>query len=163
MASAFADRVVIPDASPRETLLWMIGETRGEAAYYTLMIAQVPDKDLWGYHEAFVDRPLKKEKGAEHPSERVQEIRTSEPRLHIWINARAAAFDRLARYIKIAEDIGIAEREIELAERHGAQIADMLGAVLEGLVLTAAQREKAPVVIEGAMRQLEAGSTPLAA
>jgi hypothetical protein len=160
---AFASRVDVPDMSPRETLLWLIKETTDEAAYYTLMIRLLSDEQVWGYHEAFVDRPRKLQKGAESKDERVQETRTSEPRLHIWINARASAFDRLARYIKMAEDIGIAEREIQLAERHGAQIADMLGAVLEGLGLSPAQRKKAPAVIEGAMRQLEAGAAPLAA
>jgi hypothetical protein len=163
MAAGFANRVAVPEMSPRETLLWMISETTDEAAYYTLMIRLLDDGQVWGFQESFVDRPQKQEGGGESASSRVQEIRTSEPRAHIWIELRAKAYDRLAKFIKMAEDIGIAEREIALAERHGAQIADAIGTILEGLGLTDAQRKLAPAIVEGAIRQLEAPSGSLAA
>ena len=159
MAAAFAHRVDVPDMSPRETLLWMIKETRDEWAYYGLQISLLEQGEIWGYHEAFVDRPRKLQKGAESKDERVQETRTSEPRLHIWINARAATADRLARYIKMAEDIGIAEREIQLAERMGGQIATMIGWMFEQLQLTKDQQKRAPIIVEGAVKMLESGQS----
>lgn len=158
LASAFADRVQVPDMAPRDTLLWLIRETHREVAFYTLQINLLADEQLWGYHEAFVERPLKLEGGAESATALARETRTSEPRLHLWINARAAAADRLARYIKMAEDIGIAEREIQLAERIGGQLADLIGSVLDALELSADQRKRAPDIVATAVRQLEAGA-----
>jgi hypothetical protein len=157
MAAAFAHRVDVPDMGPRDTLLWMIKETTDEVAYYGLMIKALNDGEIWGYQEAFVDRPRKLEGGAEAMTDRAQETRTSEPRSHIWIQLRGQAFDRLARYIKMAEDIGIAEREIQLAERMGGQIADMIGWMFEQLKLTRDQQKRAPVIVEGAVKMLEGG------
>lgn len=56
--------------------------------------------------------------------------------------------DRCAKFAKTAIDAGIAERQVSLAERQGALIADVLRAVLADpeLGLTAAQRKAVPNV-----------------
>lgn len=50
--------------------------------------------------------------------------------------------DRLAKYAKAAIDAGIAKRYVELAESQAAAIVRVINAVLDGLALSAEQRDE---------------------
>jgi hypothetical protein len=87
---------------------------------------------------------------------------------HIFVVMYNDERDRLARYLKMAHDMGIDERRVQLAEEHGRLIADVLRTSLQGFVaaLIAAgltvdvvrrvYREAMPSLVRGA---LEAVST----
>lgn len=55
--------------------------------------------------------------------------------------------DRCVKYAKVAHDMGIADREIKLAEAQGALLAGVVTRILDALDLTAAQRALVPTVV----------------
>jgi hypothetical protein len=65
--------------------------------------------------------------------------------------------DRLARTSKLALDAGVAERIVQLAERHGEVIANVMRAILTDpeLGLTAAQHEVLPDLVRRHLTLLE--------
>jgi hypothetical protein len=65
--------------------------------------------------------------------------------LRMWDDER----DRIARISKAALDVGVAEKQIRLAERYGEQLAGLLRAVFydDALGLTEAQRSRLPDVL----------------
>ncbi|MER7500476.1 hypothetical protein AB0L05_27840 [Nonomuraea pusilla] len=63
----------------------------------------------------------------------------------------AAERDRTVRYAKAAHDMGIADREIRLAEAQGALIAGAIARILDALELTPTQRAKVPTVVPGVL------------
>lgn len=65
--------------------------------------------------------------------------------LRMWDEER----DRIARISKAALDVGVAEKQIRIAEHHGEQLAALLRAIFyDGeLDLTAAQRARLPDVL----------------
>ncbi|MCK2219734.1 hypothetical protein MF672_038955 [Actinomadura sp. ATCC 31491] len=67
--------------------------------------------------------------------------------------------DRCVRFAKTAHDMGIADREIRLAEQQGALIAGAISRILDALELTAAQRARVPEVVPGVLLEIagEAG------
>lgn len=72
----------------------------------------------------------------------------------------AAERDRIVRYAKVAHDMGIAEREVKLAEQQGQLLAQVITQVLGDLDLTPGQQAKAPAAIRTRLRaaaELEAG------
>lgn len=64
----------------------------------------------------------------------------------------SAERDRIVRYAKTAHDMGIAERDIRLAERQSELLATVLQGVLGDLELTPAQQALAPKAIGRHMR-----------
>jgi hypothetical protein len=66
--------------------------------------------------------------------------------------------DRTVRYAKAAHDMGIADREIRLAEAQGLMLAQAVSRILDALELTAAQRALVPQVVPGVLRSLETGA-----
>jgi hypothetical protein len=65
--------------------------------------------------------------------------------LRLWNEER----DRVARIAKTALDAGVQERQVALAERYGATLAECLRRIFEDpeLDLTAGQRERLPAVV----------------
>lgn len=72
---------------------------------------------------------------------------TSSSKTNAWVRLYGEERDRLIRMCKIAHDMGIAERHVELAERVGALMADLLRGVLGDLDLSEAQRELASAAV----------------
>lgn len=110
------------DLEPHEALLECIRIAAGEVRYASDRIAELDLEQAIG--PVVSTRPLKYEKGAESSTERVEEH--GPPALHIWIEARHRAMDRLVDYSKIAIAAGIAERHIELAEGQAQQLAEAM-------------------------------------
>ena len=74
--------------------------------------------------------------------------------LRMWDDER----DRIARISKAALDVGVAEKQIRLAERYGEQLAGLLRSVFfdSELALTAAQRSRLPDVLRRHFGALDA-------
>lgn len=62
--------------------------------------------------------------------------------------------DRCVRYAKVAHDMGIAEREIRLAESQGALLAGAIRQILDELNLSAAQLARVPDVVPRVLRTI---------
>ncbi|MFI5473198.1 hypothetical protein ACIA6D_23530 [Streptomyces cacaoi] len=72
---------------------------------------------------------------------------TTSAKTNAWVRLYGEERDRLIRMCKIAHDMGIAERQVELAERVGALMANLLRGVLGDLGLTDEQRELASAAV----------------
>lgn len=126
---------------PHEALLECIAIAAGEVRYATGMIAGLDPSEAVG--AVVTTRPLKEEKGAESQSIRIEEH--GPPALHIWIQVRHQAMDRLANYSRIAITVGIAERQVRIAEQQGQLLAQVIRGVLADLGV--ADHPEAPAVV----------------
>jgi hypothetical protein len=72
----------------------------------------------------------------------------------------SAERDRCVRFAKAAHDMGIADREIRLAEGQGQMIAGAISRILDGLELSPSQRARVPSVVPGVLMEIagEAGT-----
>lgn len=61
------------------------------------------------------------------------------------------------KFAKTAHDMGIAEEHLRLVETHTAELAGLIGRILDGLDLTPAQRQLVAVVVP---RELTRGTEP---
>ncbi|WP_433330051.1 hypothetical protein [Spirillospora sp. CA-294931] len=69
----------------------------------------------------------------------------------------AAERDRCVKYAKTAHDMGIADREIRLAEKQGQLIADAVRAILARIGLSAEQQARIPEIVPPILRAIAAG------
>jgi hypothetical protein len=76
-----------------------------------------------------------------------------------WGRVQAEGMDRLARFSKMALDAGVAEKQVRIAERHGEELAKVIGAALSELNLTPEQRKLAPEVIRKHLTPLESSTS----
>lgn len=79
------------------------------------------------------------------------------------VDLEAQERDRCVRFAKVAHDMGIAEREVRLAEQQGELMATVIRNVLGDLALTPEQQALAPAAIQthlraAAMAEIEGGS-----
>lgn len=143
---------VVPMGSPVETdpydaLLKCIWITAGEVQYCSDRISELdPDEVLVKFME--------QQDGSEGSYVKTSSVAT----LHAWIVARRHAIDALARYSKMAIDAGVAERQVQLAERVGVMIGTLVSAVLGELSLSPEQRLIAPEVVRRHLTQIAAQS-----
>lgn len=154
-ARAAADRRIAADvwarsfgapaesADPTETVLDEIRWAAGHVAWLRERVQETePEALVWGV-ESEVD------KGAgEFPGVDV----TRSAKTNAWVRLYGEERDRLLRMCKIAHDMGIAERHVELAERVGTLMADLLRGVLGELQLTEEQREIASAAVPRHLR-----------
>ena len=68
--------------------------------------------------------------------------------------------DRVVRYAKAAHDMGIADREIHLAEQQGALIAGAISRILDALELTPQQQQRVPEVVPGVLLEIAGDTNP---
>lgn len=68
------------------------------------------------------------------------------------VTLEAQERDRVVRYAKTAHDMGIAEREVRLAERQGQILANVIRGVLNDIDLTQEQMDRAPAAIQRHLR-----------
>ncbi|MFV2172302.1 hypothetical protein ACFHW2_12040 [Actinomadura sp. LOL_016] len=67
--------------------------------------------------------------------------------------------DRVVKYAKAAHDMGIAERQVRVAEQQGELLASAVKQILAGLKLSTEQQALVPQVVPPALRALATGST----
>lgn len=116
------------DIEPHEALLSCVRITAGEIAYCSTLIGEL---------------------------EKATESTMFGEQLNIWIQVRQKAIFALAKFSKMALDAGVAERQVQLAERYGGMLADLIGAILSELKLTDAQQKKAPEIVRRNLKLLE--------
>jgi len=119
------------DVEPHEALLTCVRIAAGEVAYCTAQIARL---------------------------ERATESTAFGKKLNVWIEVRQRATERLANFAKIALAAGVAERQVQLAERYGEMLADLIGGILTELKLTPIQQKKAPAIVGRHLQLLEGGA-----
>lgn len=85
----------------------------------------------------------------------IEETREKVPMMNIWIRARAASIDRLAKYSKMALDAGVNERRVRVAEGMASALAPILKAVFADLGLTDRQKKEAPAILRKHLMELE--------
>lgn len=118
------------DMEPHEALLSCVRITAGEVAYCSAEIAEL---------------------------DRATESTMFGKKLDLWIEVRQGAIIRLAKFSKMALDAGVAERQVQIAERYGDLLATFIGGVFDDLKLTAKQREAAREIVPRRLRMLEQG------
>lgn len=128
---------------PAETVLDEIRWAAGHVTWLRQRVQETePEAFVWGV-ESEVD------KGAgEFPGVDV----TSSAKTNAWVRLYGEERDRLLRMCKIAHDMGIAERHVQLAERVGGLMANLLRGVLGELNLSEEQREAASAAVPRHLR-----------
>jgi hypothetical protein len=133
-ASAAKEAAVIMgiqlDVDPHDALLTCVRIAAGEVAYCSGEIAgleKATEKTMFG------------------------------EQLSIWIQARQKAMLSLAKFSKMALDAGVAERQVQVAERYGEMLATLISGILGDLSLSKAQQKKAPAIVTRHLQALEAG------
>lgn len=133
------------DIEPHNAILECIRIAAGEVQYSSEQIAKLDPSEAVAPVVTKTDRPLKEEKGAESTFIRAEEIETASPQLHIWIQVRRQAMDKLVQYSATAIKAKIEERRIELAEQQGQLLAQVIRGILRDLGV--ADRPEAPQIV----------------
>lgn len=151
---------------PHQAILECIRIAAGEVAYASERIAELQPSDAVGPVTSRVDRPLKEEKGAESADYRVEEVHEGPPALHVWVQVRQSAMDRLVNYSSAAIKAGIEERQVKLAEGQAHLVVAVIRGVLEQVEKLLGQqilsRPELPLIVRGQLEQ-SAPSLQLAA
>lgn len=119
------------DVEPHEALLTCVRIAAGEVAYCSAEIEQL---------------------------DKATESTMFGKKLDMWIEVRQHATLRLANFAKIALAAGVAERQVQLAERYGEMLAELIGGILKELKLTPGQQKKAPGIVSRHLHVLEGGA-----
>jgi hypothetical protein len=124
------------DVHPHEALLHALRVTAGEVAYCDEQIRKLQEDELF-------ERPAETYY-AQMPSgawQLIEEKRDAEV-ISRWVQLRDGSLDRMAKYSKMALDVGIEERTVQLAERQAELVTRFFESVLDELELTPEQYEK---------------------
>lgn len=139
------------DMEPHDALLWCIRITAGEVAYSTRRISQLEEDAL------LVREEREREwTGGEHGGG-AETTTSSQVSVHVWVEVRAHAVDRLAKFSKMALDAGVAERQVQLVERLGGEAAALIAGLFADLRLTPEQEQRAPEIVRRHLVALEGG------
>jgi hypothetical protein len=92
--------------------------------------------------------------GHTYAADKMAGIFASGEAVRALVQLEAQERDRAVRYAKVAHDMGIAEREVKLAERQGELLALVIRGVLDDLDLTEEQLARAPEVVQTRLRSV---------
>jgi hypothetical protein len=110
---------------PQDAILECIRIAAGEVAYASERISELEASDAVGPVTTRLDRS-----GPEGAGE---EVREGPPALHVWIQVRRQAMDRLVNYSFAALKAGIEERRVRIAEQQGMLLAQAIQGILREL------------------------------
>lgn len=128
---------------PAETVLDEIRWAAGHVTWLRQRVQETePEALVWGV-ESEVDKGASEFPGIDT---------TSSAKPSVWVRLYGEERDRLLRMCKIAHDMGIAERHVQLAERVGGLMANLLRGVLGELNLSEEQREVASAAVPRHLR-----------
>lgn len=115
------------DVHPHDAILWAMRVSAGEVVYCDQQIRRLEEDELF-------ERPTKTQL-VELPSGKIEQIHESrEPeQFSRWVRWRDRAMKNMAMYAKMALDVGIEERQIQLAEKQAQQLVNVITAVLTDL------------------------------
>lgn len=71
------------------------------------------------------------------------------PQLHAAVAERQKAQKRLVHFAKVAIDAGVAQRQVDIAERLGKQLGMILQRIVAALDLTPQQMQRVPELVRG--------------
>jgi hypothetical protein len=71
-----------------------------------------------------------------------------------WVRLQMNIMDKLSKYSRAASDMGISERQMQLAEQQTAMMGKLLEAVMDKIDLTPAQRKQVGPAIRESMPAL---------
>ena len=137
------------DVHPAEALIDLVQWTAGEVAYWRDVVTAV---DADGGHRALTWGVTRVKDGGDDRGT------TTAAAPHVAYQMLTSASDRLATYAAAALRAGVDERRVQLAERQGALVADVIRGVLDALNLSAEQWELVPTIVPAQLRLLT--STP---
>lgn len=139
------------DVTPEEAVIGALHLTAGEVAYCNEQIARLTDDELF-------ERPAR-ETYVEMPSGRCElvEVKVDPEQLSRWVQIRDSAIDRMAKYARMAAEMGVEERTIALAERQSKYITDFVEQVLEDIELTPRQHKRLGPAMRRHLELLEGG------
>jgi hypothetical protein len=148
--------------TPDQGIKRVIAVTAGEYEYCTLRIAELGDDPYEprpGYTKGEKVTRVRGNKGAmvglvNYTEKEIEESERARE-LNLWIKERQKVGDRLARYCKMAHEMGVAEREIALAESQAALIAGLMVRVMDALKLSEKQRITARGIVHRELLVLE--------
>jgi hypothetical protein len=139
---------------PTDALTWCIAIAAGEVRYLTARVAELDHNSVTG-RIAHTSREWGEgEKG----NKDIKRKELGEARLHVLVEARQVAVDRLARLSKMALEAGVAERQVALAENQASFVIESFGRMMEQLGLTAKQKVKLEPIMERELLQIEGGT-----
>lgn len=141
------------DVNPMDGLLMCVRITAAEVAYFSERIGQLEESALV-LHPA-VTRTTVTEKGGKIEKSVVKVQKPEE--LNLWLKARKQSMRDHAHFCKMALDAGVEERMVRVAEGVGEALASAVRGILDELVLTKEQRDKAPEVVRKHLRLIGTG------
>ncbi|MFI7468188.1 hypothetical protein [Nonomuraea sp. NPDC049646] len=140
------------DVTPSEAVMGMLQLSWARAGFYaSLLQRQVEDAQEEGGGRGLGDDP---ELGP--GAGLIGHTRSASPSVGVYVSGEAARGltkleaderDRTVRYAKVAHDMGIADREIRLAEAQGALIAGAISRILDALELSPSQQARVSTVV----------------
>lgn len=142
------------DMHPAEALVDLVHWTAGEVAYWRDVVTTI---EATGGHKALTWGRTKVKEGGDDRGT------TEQAAPHIAYQMLTSASDRLATYAAAALRAGVDERRVQLAERQGQLVADVIRGVLAALDLTPAQWELVPTVVPAQLRLLTATPSTIGA
>lgn len=146
------------EVHPAEALIDLVHWTAGEVAYWRGIVV---DLEADGGHRALTWGVTGK------VNKQATEFRgtdvTKEARPHIAYLMLTQSSDRLANYAAAALRAGVDERRVQLAERQGQLVADVIRGVLTALNLTAEQWELVPTIVPAQLRLLTSNPSTIGA
>jgi len=140
MARSHVASLVGPvDLEPHEALQLAIALTAAEVRFFGERIAELGVDDIAGQATVRTTRRGVANPGDSSDSagddavEEVVEVRQLAPTLSIWVTARAAAIERLARFSKMWLDANVDERRVRVQEVQLDRLAAVVNAVMRDL------------------------------
>lgn len=139
------------EVDPAQTLLQLLAQSKKRVDDYATRLAQLVDEHGGDLAAAMVDEQL-----VMNDSGHLQKVGEYIRGLAVL---EAQERDRCAKFSSLALQAGIAERQVRLAEQHGAMMATVLRMALGDpeLALTAEQRAAIPAVMRRHLELLPAG------
>jgi hypothetical protein len=141
------------EIDPVNAIMWCIRITAGEVEYLSSLIGD--EETIKTFKHTRYD-----EDGEAIVDELPELIDTNnfgERQLHILIRARQEAMDRLVRFSKDAVQLGLAERQVRLAEQYGELLYRLVSGLMADLVLTPEQQKRAPAIVRKQLAAIASG------
>jgi hypothetical protein len=138
------ERLTLPlDVDPATALLQEVQRAAGAVAYIEARLRELaPDELVWG---------KTKEKSGYTPLGDTGST-TEEAGLTVWVKLWHTERTLLVKAATAALAAGVAERQVQLAERQGALVAEVIRGVLDDLDLTPEQTARAMAVVPARLR-----------
>lgn len=140
------------DMEPHDALLWCVRVAAGEVVFFTRKISELEETALVVESER-----VETDEGGEWGL-KTKTVTSTDARLHIWVEGRAHAVDRLAKYAKMAVDAGVEERRVRIAETLSSELSDLLAAVFAAMGATPEQLQLARPIVHRHLLVLEGGA-----